>query len=672
MERCGVGDRDIRWQYLEGRVADRKMKLSPKSAGPRPTRWYITAGLLLSVCLVAAGDVSGRAGGGGGYSGGGGGYSSSSSGSYSGGSYSSGSGGGGFDFETKASPRTAAILLSIIAVVVGLKGWEIYQELQGPPLRGDNECWIDVDVHEGIVKQVQEVDPEFDPSVFLSQVKGAFVRIQEAWMKQDMSPVEPFVTDGICEKFSVQFRLQQRLGYREELSDIEIHQSRLARFDSRGVFEVLSVKLVASLVDQRVSATTGKVLSGSASSESFTEFWSFVRRRGRRSEENRGALLEGDCPNCGSAVVLNQFGKCRSCDGQVRSGVYDWVLSEITQESEWREKVPRRVVNAARSYREQYDASFSAQQLEDRASVIFARQEMADAEGTLDALRKMASPGYCASYDGHRKETFRGDLSIGALDLAGILIEAEKHYALLDVHWAGKLFTRGEADSISAGEKWKRFRHQMVLVRQAGVQSNLDVAMQSSHCPSCGAVEEELAVDSCPYCQAHTATGQYDWVLEGWAPYHSKRARQLRELIHTVVAKQTAARESEDSVAATENGASRTDCLMWAIDVLAEDGKLDESERRAIAQVASKNRIRTGVVDGWIEDALAGTLKSPQSPQRDVARGWLGLLVEAAVTDGDLDIEERLLLSELANRLKFSSYDLDLVIRKKMGAREAG
>ena len=44
----------------------------------------------------------------------------------------------------------------------------------------------------------------------------------------------------------------------------------------------------------------------------------------------------------------------------------------------------------------------------------------------------------------------------------------------------------------------------------------------------------------------------------------------------------------------------------------------------------------------------------------------------AVSDDGDLDIEERVLLSELANRLDLSSYDLDLVIRKKMGAREAG
>ena len=42
------------------------------------------------------------------------------------------------------------------------------------------------------------------------------------------------------------------------------------------------------------------------------------------------------------------------------------------------------------------------------------------------------------------------------------------------------------------------------------------------------------------------------------------------------------------------------------------------------------------------------------------------------MADGDLDIEERVLLSELASRLDLSSDDLDLVIRKKMGAREAG
>ena len=76
-------------------------------------------------------------------------------------------------------------------------------------------------------------------------------------MAQDMATVRHFVSDGIDEKFAVQFREQQRLGYREQLDEISVRNVWLARFDSDGLFEVLTVKVTASMVDQRVSLKTG-------------------------------------------------------------------------------------------------------------------------------------------------------------------------------------------------------------------------------------------------------------------------------------------------------------------------------------------------------------------------------------------------------------------------------
>ena len=87
----------------------------------------------------------------------------------------------------------------------------------------------------------------------------AFRQIQAAWMAQDMASVEHFVSDGVCEMFSVPFREQQRLGYRNRMDNIRIRWVRFAHFASSGTFDVLTVEVAASAVDQRITLSGGRV-----------------------------------------------------------------------------------------------------------------------------------------------------------------------------------------------------------------------------------------------------------------------------------------------------------------------------------------------------------------------------------------------------------------------------
>ena len=624
--------------------------------------------LVLLFCLFEPVDVWGRAGGGGGFSGGGGGFSgggggfSGGGGGFSGGGFSGGGGGG---------EPNVFVVLSVVMIMIGLGVSQVVQTMSGRDksrstrVRGRTRP----STHLHVLGKVERVDPAFDGAAFIENFKHAFVRIQEAWMHQDMAAVEHFVTDGISEKFSVQFREQRVQGYREQLDQIEIHEVGLARFESTGLFDVLSVEVVASMVDQRLSSETGKRISGGSSPESFSEFWSFVRRRGAQSDESQGSLLAGACPNCGSQVNLNQFGKCDTCDSLVRSGAYDWVLSEITQADAWRAESNDQPRTMARQYRQQHDPQFSAQQLEDRAAVIFARKGMADLSGQLDPLRKMATAAFCAAYQVPSSRRFRGDCSVGSLDLLGMVTEAEQHYALLELNWAGRKFTRLEGGGVSSTQEWKRYRSLMVLSRRADVRSNAQSAMQSAHCASCGAPEEDLAADTCSFCSEVTNTGKYDWVLLEFAAHHSVEALRWRARLAKpksgegteVAAAMAAAAEAAHQRAAI----SSSECLMWAIGVLAEDAQLDDQERRSIGQLADKQRIAPSLVEGWFRDALGGDLDRPETSDRELTASWLKQMVEVAVADGKLEPAEHDLLSQLASSLKMSNYDLNLAIRKE-------
>ena len=87
--------------------------------------------------------------------------------------------------------------------------------------------------HRQVVNQIHRLDPAFDVARFVNHFKTAFVQIQQAWMQQNMSSVMHFVTDGIYEKFMVQFAEQQRQGFRELLTQIRVSEARLAWFGSQ-------------------------------------------------------------------------------------------------------------------------------------------------------------------------------------------------------------------------------------------------------------------------------------------------------------------------------------------------------------------------------------------------------------------------------------------------------
>ena len=585
----------------------------------RNARRRVILGLSLWVlCLVCASDVWGRAGGGGGGGGGGDGGGGSS--------YSSGSSSGSSDI----NPACMCIFYGAVFCGWLVNKYEGRLRLQFPRFHGRRA-----------LNQVQESDPNFVLATFLEDFTSAFVAIQKAWMAQDMMAVRHFVSDGIDEKFAVQFREQQRLGYREQLDEISVRNVWLARFDSEGPFEVLTVKVTASVVDQRVSLKTGATIGGSSTAETFTEYWSLVRRRGIQTRQDGGRLLAGSCPNCGSPVKLNRLGSCQACDSLVRSGVYDWVLCEITQESEWQLTLPAEFATRVRQYCEQFDRGLSRTHLEDRAWVIMARLGLADALGDLAPLRKVALPQFSDDYELPRK-TMRTNFSINGLDLVGFVVEDEGHFALLQVDW-----WRNEKSRESL----------LVLFRQAGVQSNQETALLTAHCPSCGAPEESQDTDACGACGQVTNTGKYGWVLRDLIEDRtSLSARFWRRRVTSAVVEPTSAGTTPLRPA---------DCLQWAICHLIGDGEFSHVERDVIGKCATRNRIAAGSVDTWVEQAQQGTLALPHLHVEVSAEEWLNQLVGFVLHDGRITGDARSLLTRLAEILQLSHSDVVLAAGKQ-------
>ena len=79
--------------------------------------------------------------------------------------------------------------------------------------------------------------------------------------------------------------------------------------------------------------------------------------------------MEGHCPNCGAPIDINQNANCQHCKAFLRSGEYDWVLCEITQECEWQATKTTNLPGIQQTV--ERDPDFNTQELEDRTSVMF-------------------------------------------------------------------------------------------------------------------------------------------------------------------------------------------------------------------------------------------------------------------------------------------------------------
>ncbi|MFH5803491.1 TIM44-like domain-containing protein, partial [Alienimonas sp. DA493] len=322
-----------------------------------------------------------QAGGGGGYGGGGGG----GFGGGGGGGFSGGGGGGSGDggealialvHLTVRYPHIMIPVWIVLALVFYYgKNEEKSYRVSRTIRRGKKVQ--ERDRREGALQKVRDRDPAFTEELFLDRVSHAFLTTQYAWSEQNLSTCRAFLSDGVHERFELYIGMQKAEGIRNRMKRVTVGSARIVSVESAPHFDTIHVRIAAAAVTYNESLTTGKRVSGGSDSRPtpFTEVWSFSRRPGVQTSADR-SVLEGRCPNCGGPVAIVDRAECPQCGSIVNSGQYDWVLAEITQDSEWVVPPAGAAVPGWEELR-RADPHLNVQHVEDRASVVFWRAMMA-------------------------------------------------------------------------------------------------------------------------------------------------------------------------------------------------------------------------------------------------------------------------------------------------------
>lgn len=613
--------------------------------------------LLLLTCGITF--CYGRAGGGHGFGGGGG-------GGHGGGGGFGGGGGGGFHFSGGRSsgggsfdPCSTVVFLIVLAFVI----YAIYNKSQQTSTSNTIRRGfpaIDEARRGQALADLRQEDPTFSPTGFCANIQEAFALVQKAWSDMTLEKIRPFVSDGVFERFSLQIEEMKALGFRNVVENLQIRSVQIAQIDLDEAFQQIAVRIVASAGDYDVSLKDGKRLRTNTTSE-FAEVWTFIRRRGVKTPEAGGcALVAGNCPNCGAAIELNQHAKCQQCGAVLRCGRYDWVLSEITQDSEWNGRSASDI--PGRAALQERDPGFNVQSMEDLASVVFWRKMAAERTASAKPLRKIAGEEFCDRYEKGLGHAFYASCGVGSVDLLGILPADATDRAVVQIAWSGTRYFRQADGSFTRSEASGVVSQLFVLQRDREVKTNLDQAISSAHCPGCGGPIMQETSAACEFCGVVLNDGKHGWILTDVLPAGSTSGMQLlRECREQPGNSPDTATACPPALRQAPRGAAM---VGWVIQMVMADGQLDPKEEQCVRQVAEKRGVAPEQVTAMLHSAQRGELQMVMPLDQGEARGWLEAMIEAAFADGVLASQELTLLERLAETQQLSSADLKLMIRQ--------
>jgi predicted lipid-binding transport protein (Tim44 family) len=484
-------------------------------------------------------------------------------------------------------------------------------------------------------------NPGFDQVEFLHKVDVAFPAIQEAWSKQDLAGVRRFISDGVYQRFTTQFLMMKRLKQTNELSDVQLLNSRIDRYEADGEFDILHVLLQARVDDQFVCEGNSQLDTGGT--ETFVEAWSFLRKRGRPKKD----IYDTDnCPACGAPLPadLGEVSTCPHCSTLINSGEFDWVLAEITQADDYArngalQRKPK-MANAIAAVSAQFPDSCT-QLLEDKASNAYMQILAAQAEGNVDLMRRFVSKGalerLSATIPAEPRPYHR--LFLRQVTLTGALLGDKQHQLFFELAVSYQRVQMDAKGKISLLDPFMVTQRSVLqLVRDVEVAASKG-SLYQHRCPACAAPLRDTAATACAYCNAELNSPSREWIVEGLMSTDEYRAFLDGNKAQMELSLDPSALDELMGV----RGFALANCMV----VMAADGQFANAERQIAGQMARKFGFDPAKLDALFAEAQSGrlALKMPDDPK---ARNKIYAMMEkVAKSDGKVSPEEAALLAQV-------------------------
>lgn len=500
---------------------------------------------------------------------------------------------------------------------------------------------------DGWVNALKAKDPQFDLMKFFDRTKREFLELQDAWFKRNLEPVRKYLSDATFQRLLTQLKLMDLLGVRDAIADPQVLDLQIIGLEQNDSFDSVHIRVTAQVCDSEspANATDEQALAAArkAKAEQFTEVWTFVRKPGTQTKVE-GDVSQGKCPNCGAPFEGGAANTCEFCGAIVNSGNYDWVLSEITQGSQFQPHpmTPDGFVKAR-----QRDASLTTEALEDRASLLFWKWVESQSLGDPGRLAKVAAPSFLAEVKGsvdslaaQGKQKFFVECAVGAVNTQQLTQVDGKDVAAVEIKWSAKIGI-GPKGSKPPALPSQPQRYVMLLERAIGAVSSADHGMSTNRCPQCAAPLTDNGQPSCEFCGALLSSGEKDWVMQdfgSWEWWRSKGGQPATSRAAPAAAKVPDREERERLV-----------YLMAAMAMA--DGVVDEKERKLLKMASERWGIPWANLELALNAPASSLFNKLMVKGSSEAESFLKELVQVALADGKIDSKEKKMLEAAAAHL---------------------
>ncbi len=467
--------------------------------------------LLIGIC----GQLGARAGGAGGHSSsgghssGGGGFSSHGSGSWSG---SSGSGGGSLHI----SPGIIILIIVVYVIFLIIKSRMTASSEEESFVTESPEYEVDSDS----IQRFLTEHPDFDFSMFGNRVSHAFMKIQQAWSVQDISSVRQFISDGMYQRFTTQFRMMGLLKQSNRLDNVQINSVQPVSARTDGPYDVIDVRVAASMRDSFVCGLDHSL--DEEGDDSFVEYWSFIRKRGASGKEGYDIFSSESCPSCGAVLDKNmgEICRCSHCQVLVNSGDFDWVLAEITQEDDYGSSsgMARHVsteMSGALVGMASECTDFSVQMAEDKASNAFMQIMTATATRNPASIRRFVTDQMLATFTEtlpERNVVF-DRIYLNEAVLLNVWRQETQHMLQFGMSASMRrveLLPDGSVSSLDSDV----VRTEYILAMERDADAVPEKGSLYQHqCPSCGGAIGDTIDVNCQYCGNPLNSTRGEWIV---------------------------------------------------------------------------------------------------------------------------------------------------------------
>lgn len=489
-------------------------------------------------------------------------------------------------------------------------------------------------------------NPFFDEQKFYGKVNTAFLGIQDAWMKQNLSGVRKYISDGVWQRFNTQFITMQSLGQKNIMDDIRIKKTVISDVQQDGNYDIIDVGIHFTMMDNFI--TNGQPQLSTEGYLENVEYWTFIRKSGIAEND---IYHSQNCPSCGAQLPSNmgEVGKCESCGVITTLGDYDWVLSEITQAADYvndnvkldkNGKLTQKIRSAM-----QRDTNFSVQLMEDKASNGYMQIMSALVTKKPERMRRFVDNDLFENLSEQIKT--EPAFSFNRLYLNNVTLmdyyqdKGKDNMVIAFKRTAQKV-------SVASGKlqliDYAPFTSNEVMVMSRDTGAGIPKGSLYAHsCPNCaGPVGDTLDV-SCRYCGAELNSTKNEWII----------TQLLSMSAYSSFA------SGEELPLTTNAGAGDLDPLFKVRDyalnnvmlIAGADGVFQQEEIEFTTRLAKKlgydNEKLAGMYDLAKNNQL--TIRLPES--RKGALKVYEMMLKAASADGNISAEEQKILNDVQSRI---------------------